>query len=193
MALTLAPVRFGFESFVTTVLVLARIVLLLFRATRVFDAGLLLLTRLRALDEAAAFGLRFDFGFALDAETGFFVFAFVVFFDLVRAAIVNLSTRKPTAYASKSMHEHYSKPVHEHCFSKRQVDFPPTRSRASSLKTPDPSARRLIRGLAQFRRKIKEEVNRRTHGSAVRLLPVGQKKNVYGLNLPVRPPPRKTQ
>jgi hypothetical protein len=85
----LEVVRFRFESFSAVLFALARIVLLVFRATRVFDAGLLLLTRLRALDEGVAFGLRFDLGFAVEAALAFFVFEVVVFFDLLRAAIVN--------------------------------------------------------------------------------------------------------
>ena len=87
-------VRFRFESFVATVLVLARLVLLVLRAARVFDADLLFATRLRALDEEAPFVVRFDFGFAREAEPVFFVFELVVFLDLLRATIVNLSTRK---------------------------------------------------------------------------------------------------
>jgi hypothetical protein len=68
--------------------------LLVLCATRVFEAGLLLLTRFRALDEAVAFVVCFDLDFALEATPAFFVFELVVFFDLVRAAIANLSTRK---------------------------------------------------------------------------------------------------
>jgi len=41
------------------------------------------------LDEEAPFVVRFAFGFALEAEPVFFVFELVVFFDLLRAAIVN--------------------------------------------------------------------------------------------------------
>jgi len=87
-------VRFRFESFVATVLALARLVLLVLRAARVFDADLLFATRLRALDEEAPFVIRFDFGFAREAEPVFFVFELVVFLDLLGATIVNLSTRK---------------------------------------------------------------------------------------------------
>jgi hypothetical protein len=94
MVLTLELVRFRFESFVAALFILARLVLLVLRATRVFDAGLLLLARLRRLGEEAPFGLRFDLGFAREAAPVFFVFELVVFFDLLRAAIVNLSTRK---------------------------------------------------------------------------------------------------
>jgi hypothetical protein len=42
----------------------------------------------------AAFVVCFDLGFALAAAPGFFVFELVVFFDLLRATIANLSTRK---------------------------------------------------------------------------------------------------
>jgi len=92
---------------------LARLVLLVLRATRVFDAGLLLLTRVRTLDEEAPFGVRFDLGFALEAAPVFFVFELVVFFDLLRAAIVNLSTRKLLRTRSKPVHEHCYRSVHE--------------------------------------------------------------------------------
>ena len=57
MVLTLALVRFRFESFVAAFFILARLVLLVLLAllaTRVLDAGLLLLTRVRTLDEEAA-------------------------------------------------------------------------------------------------------------------------------------------
>jgi hypothetical protein len=64
------------------------------RATRVFDAGLLLLTRLRTLAGEAALVVRFDLGFALEAAPVFFVFELVAFLDLLRATIANLSTRK---------------------------------------------------------------------------------------------------
>jgi hypothetical protein len=64
------------------------------RATRVFEAGLLLLIRFRALDDVAAFVVCFDLGFAREAAPVFFVFELVVFFDLLRATIANLSTRK---------------------------------------------------------------------------------------------------
>jgi hypothetical protein len=64
------------------------------RAARAFDAGLLLLTRLRALDDVVAFVVCFDLGFALEPAPVFFVFEVVVFFDLLRATIANLSTRK---------------------------------------------------------------------------------------------------
>jgi hypothetical protein len=94
MVLTLTPVRLRFESFAAVFFVLACAVLLVLRATRVFDAGLLLLTRLRTLDEVAALVVRFDLGFALDAAPVFFVFELVAFLDLLRATIVYLSTRK---------------------------------------------------------------------------------------------------
>ena len=73
--------RFRFESFSAVLFAFARIVLLAFRVICVFDAGLLLLTRFRALDEGAAFGLRFDLGFAVETAPVFFVFELVVFFD----------------------------------------------------------------------------------------------------------------
>jgi hypothetical protein len=64
------------------------------RATRVFEAGLLLLIRFRALEAVAVFVVCFDLGFTLEAAPAFFVFELVVFFDLLRATIANLSTRK---------------------------------------------------------------------------------------------------
>ena len=66
---------------------------MVFRAARALDAGLRLPARLLPLDEDASFGVRFDAVFALEAGLAFFVFDFVVFFDLLRAAIVILSTR----------------------------------------------------------------------------------------------------
>jgi hypothetical protein len=65
---------------------------MVFRAARALEAGLLLPARLRTLDEDASLERCFDAGFALEAGL-FFVFDFVVFFDLLRAAIVKLSTR----------------------------------------------------------------------------------------------------
>jgi len=127
--------RFRFESFSAVLFAFARIVLLAFRVIRVFDAGLLLLTRLRALDEGAAFGLRFDLGFAVEADPAFFVFELVVFFDLLRAAIANLSTREHSRTRSEFVHERCSECVHEYCSSGRQVDFSPIKSHASQLRT----------------------------------------------------------
>jgi hypothetical protein len=86
--------RFRFESFVATVFTLDWIALPVLRAACEFEAGLPLLTRLRALDEVAAFVVCFDLGFAREAAPVFFVFELVVFFDLLRATIANLSTRK---------------------------------------------------------------------------------------------------
>jgi hypothetical protein len=106
-------VRFRFETFVTAFFILARLVLTVLRATRLFDAGLLLLTRVRALDEEAVFGVRFDRGFALAAAPVFFFFELVVFFDLLRATIVNLSTRKLFRTRYRSVHENCSRSVHE--------------------------------------------------------------------------------
>jgi hypothetical protein len=125
-------VRFRFATFVTALLILARLVLTVLRATRVFDAGLLLLTRVRALDEEAAFGVRFDLGFALEAATVFFFFELVVFFDLLRATIVNLSTRKLFRTRNRSAHENCSRFVHEYCSLERQVDFSSRKPLASS-------------------------------------------------------------
>ena len=136
LVLTFKLVRFRFESFVAAFFILARLVLLVLRATRVFDAGLLLLTRFRTLDEEAAFGARFDLGFALEAAPVFFVFELVVFLDLLRAAIVNLSTRKLSRTRSQSAHEYCPRSVHEYCSSEGQVDFSSTKSRASSPGTP---------------------------------------------------------
>jgi hypothetical protein len=117
MVLTLEIVRFRFEGFVTALFILARLVLLVLlalRTTRVFEVSLLLLTRLRALDEDAPFGARFDFGRALETAPVFFVFELVVFFDLLRATIVNLSTRKLSRARYKPVHEHCSRTVHEY-------------------------------------------------------------------------------
>jgi hypothetical protein len=135
--LTLELVRFRFESFVAAFFILARLVLLVLRATRVFDAGLLLLTRLRTLGEEAPFGVRFDLGFAREAApVFFFVFELVVFFDLLRATIVNLSTRKLFRTRTRSVREHCSRSVHEYCSSERQVDLLSRKPLASSPGTP---------------------------------------------------------
>jgi hypothetical protein len=139
MVLTFKLVRFRFESFVAAFFIVARLVLLVLlvlRATRVFDAGLLLLARFRTLDEEAAFGARFDLGFALEEAPVFFVFELVVFLDLLRAAIVNLSTRKLSRTRSQSAHEYCPRSMHEYCSSEGQVDFSSTKSRASSPGTP---------------------------------------------------------
>jgi hypothetical protein len=82
--------RFRFEGLATIFFILARIV---FRPARALDAALLLPTRLRTLDDDARL-TRFEGAFALVARVFFFAFDFVVFFDLLRAAIVKLSTRE---------------------------------------------------------------------------------------------------
>ena len=107
--LPLGLVRFRFASFVATFFVLARTVLLVLRATRVFDAVLLLVARVRTLDEEAALVVRFALVFAVEAAPAFFVFELVVFLDLVRATIINLSTRKLSRTRYRSAHEYYSK------------------------------------------------------------------------------------
>ena len=71
--------RFRFKGFATTLFIFALIVL---RRTRAFDAGLLFPTRLRTMDEDASLEVRFEAGFNLAAGPVFFVFDFVVFFDL---------------------------------------------------------------------------------------------------------------
>ena len=92
--------------------------------------------RLRTPGEEAPFGLRFDLGFAREAAPVFFVFELVVFFDLLRAAIVNLSTRKLFRARTKFVHEHCSRSVHEYCSSERQVDLSSRKPLASSPGTP---------------------------------------------------------
>jgi hypothetical protein len=116
IGLPLGLVRFRFASFVAAFFVLARTVLLVLRATRVFDAvfrvfdaALLLLARVRTLDEEAALVVRFALVFAVEAAPAFFVFELVVFLDLVRATIINLSTRKLSRTRYRSAHEYYSK------------------------------------------------------------------------------------
>jgi hypothetical protein len=83
--------RFSLEGFDAMFFILARIA---FGTTRALDAGLRLPTRLRTLDDNAFLEALFDAVFALEAGLTFFVFDFVVFFDLLRAAIVILSTRE---------------------------------------------------------------------------------------------------
>jgi hypothetical protein len=134
MVLTLVLVRFRFESLVTALFILARlalvllgllalVALLVLRATRLVDVSLLLLTRFRTPDEEAAFGMRFDLGFALEAAPVFFAFELVVFFDLLRATIVNLSTRK----LSRTRYNPCTNTALDPCTnirsSERQVDF----------------------------------------------------------------------
>jgi hypothetical protein len=84
--------------------------LLALRATRVFEAVLLLLARFRTLDEEAAFVVRFAFVFAVEAAPVFFVFGVAVFLDFLRATIVNLSTRKLFRTRYRSAHEYCSNP-----------------------------------------------------------------------------------
>jgi hypothetical protein len=106
--------------------------LLVLRATRVFDAALLLLARFRTLDEEAALVGRFAFVFAMAAARVFFVFELVVFLDLARATIVNLSTRKLFRTRYKSAHEYYSESVLE-CYSRNgNLTFRPGTPLASS-------------------------------------------------------------
>jgi hypothetical protein len=159
MVLTLDLVRFRFESFVAAFFILARLVLLVLRATRVFDAGLLLLTRLRTLDEEAPFGVRFDVGFAREAAPVFFVFELVVFFDLLRATIVNLSTRKLFRTRYRSVHNTALDPCTNIPLQNGKLTFRAgnhLRLRQGHRVT---SVQRLICRLAQIRRKIKEEDN----------------------------------
>ena len=132
IGLPLGLVRFRFASFVAAFFVLARTVLLVLRATRVFAAVLLLLTRLRTLDEEAAFVVRFALVFAVEAAPVFFVFGLVVFLDLLRATIINLSTRKLSRTRYRSAHEYYPKSVLE-CYSRNgELTFRPGKSLASS-------------------------------------------------------------
>ena len=135
--------RFRFEGFATIFFILARIV---FRATRALDAGLFLPARLRTLDEEAGLA-RFETVFALEAGLVFFVFDLVVFFDLLRAVIVKLSTRERVAHTLKtrapaplSNGERALRP-RNHALSEDLSGLP----------------LRLICRLAQNRREIKEE------------------------------------
>jgi hypothetical protein len=98
--------RFRFDSLVPTFFTLARIVFLVLCATRAFDAGLLFPTRFRALDEGGPLEARFEVCFTRDAGPVLFIFELVGFFDLLRAAIVNLSTRKHYRIHFKSAHEY---------------------------------------------------------------------------------------
>jgi hypothetical protein len=123
VAPTLEPLRFRFESFVSTFFILARTVLLDLRAARVLETGLLLPTRFRTLDEDAALEARFEVGFTRDAGPVLLVLELVGFFDLLRAAIANLSTREHFRTRCKSVHEHYSRSVHEHCSSIGELTF----------------------------------------------------------------------
>jgi hypothetical protein len=106
VAPTLELPRFRFDNLVSTFFILARIVLLVLRATREFDAGLLFATRFRALDEDGPLEARFEVCFTRDADPVLFIFDLVGFFDLLRAAIVNLSTRERYRIRFKSAHEY---------------------------------------------------------------------------------------
>ncbi len=88
--------RFRFEGFAAVSFIFARMV---FGAALALEAGLLLPARLRAVDEDATLETRFEVGFAVEAGLVFFVFDFVVFFDLLRAAIVNSPRAIALAYA----------------------------------------------------------------------------------------------
>jgi hypothetical protein len=136
--------RFRFEGFATTFFIFARMVL---RAVRAFAANLPLAARFRIPDEDVSFETRFDAGFALEAGLVFFVFDFVVFFDLLRAAIVKLSTRD-------RWHIRLSP-----CANTALQNSERTLCEIATLypRRLWTSAPRLISRLAQNRRKIKEE------------------------------------
>ena len=67
--------------------------------------------------------MRFALVFAVEAAPVFFVFELVVFLDLVRATIVNLSTRKLSRTRYRSAHEYCSKLVHEYYSRNGEVDI----------------------------------------------------------------------
>jgi len=106
VAPTLELLRFRFDSLVSTFFTLARIVLLVLRATRVFDAVLLFPARFRALDGDDPLEARFEVCFTRGVGPVLFIFKLVGFFDLLRAAIVNLSTRKHDRIHFRSAHEY---------------------------------------------------------------------------------------
>jgi hypothetical protein len=135
--------RFRFKGFATTFFIFARTVL---RATRTLDAGFVLPTRFRTLDEDARLEARFDAIFALGAGPVFFVFDFVVFFDLLRATIVKLSTRDRTRFSP------CANPLFQTASGLSVSKLRPRVRGRSRTSTP-----RLICRLAQNRRKIKEE------------------------------------
>ena len=103
--------RFRFGSFNVSFLNFSRIAL---RATRTLEAGLFLPTRFRAPDEDACFATRFVVDFARGADSAFFVRDFVVFFDLLRAAMFDsprarvraraLTNHAPTTTAHQKQH-----------------------------------------------------------------------------------------
>jgi hypothetical protein len=78
--------RFRFGSFNVSFFNFSRIAL---RAARTLDAGLFLPTRFRVPDDDACFATRFVVDFARDADSTFFVRDFVVFFDLLRATMLD--------------------------------------------------------------------------------------------------------
>jgi hypothetical protein len=85
------------------------------RAARALAADLLLPTRVLAFAADGSLAARFDAAFALDAGPILFVFDFVVFFDLLRAAIGQLHAR-PFAHA-------LGIPCANTASSKQQADF----------------------------------------------------------------------
>ncbi len=88
-----------------------------------FEAGLLLVTPLRALD-AGIFLVRFGALFARVAGAAFFALDFVVFFTLVRAAIANSPRATAGARAAN--------PYANSASSKQKAGFPATGSPESS-------------------------------------------------------------
>jgi hypothetical protein len=82
---------------------------------------------------------RFETGFALEAGPAFFVFELVAFFDFLRAAIANLSTREHFRIHLDAVHEYYSKFVHQTALQNGNLSFLPTKTRVSSLSTPSDS------------------------------------------------------
>jgi hypothetical protein len=91
-----------------------------------------LLARFRTLDEEAALVARFALVFAVEAAPVFFVFGLVVFLDLLRATIINLSTRKLSRTRYRSGHKYCSKSVLE-CYSRNgELTFRPGKPLASS-------------------------------------------------------------
>ena len=76
--------------------------------------------------------VRFDLGFAREAALVFFVFELVVFLDLVRATIVNLSTGKPSRTRHRSAHEYCFRSVGEHYSPNGELTFRPGRQLTSS-------------------------------------------------------------
>ena len=118
------PFRFRFEGFAPIFFIFARMVL---RAAPALDAGFLLPTRLRTLEGDASLEVRFNAVFAPEVGPVFLVFDFIVFFDLLRAAIVKLSKRDHSRIRRTLMRKHGAPKRRPDCLPAITPSHPNTR------------------------------------------------------------------